>query len=107
MWTRTTWHITDSAIAGDFEKLGRVMDGDLKVLSRSSDLGKWIVQYTLSDAPITYVLYDRASGKTTRLFTGTPALEGLTLSKLHPYEVTTTDGMKFVSVLPAAAGVRS
>ena len=105
MWTRTTWHVTDSAIAKDFDKLGRVMDGDLKVLSRSSDLGKWIVQYTLSDAPITYVLYDRASGKTTRLFTGTPALEGLALSKLHPYEVTTTDGMKFVSyyLLPPAS----
>ena len=97
MWTRTTWHITDSSIASDFEKLGKVMDGDIKVVSRSNDLGKWIVQYMLSDAPITYMLYDRASGTTTKLFTGTPALEGLKLSKLHPFEITTTDGMKFVS----------
>jgi dipeptidyl aminopeptidase/acylaminoacyl peptidase len=97
MWTRTNWHVTDSAIAGDFERLGKVMDGDLKVVSRSDDLGKWIVQYMMSDAPITYMLYDRASGATTKLFTGTPALEGLKLSRLHPYEITTTDGMKFVS----------
>src|SRR4026208_1046733 len=36
---------------------------------------------------------------------GPPALEGLKLSKLHPFEITTTDGMKFVSyyLLPPAS----
>ncbi len=97
MWTRTTWHAVDPSVAADFKRLAHVADGDIKVVGRSDDLGRWIVQYTLSDAPIAYYLYERASGRTTRLFTGTPALEGLPLSKLHPFEIRTPDGLRFVS----------
>ena len=96
-WTRTTWTALDPAVRGDFERLARVADGDLKVLSVSNDLGRWVVQYTLSDAPTAFYLYDRASGAANRLFTGTPALEGLKLSKLHPFETRSSDGLPLVS----------
>lgn len=97
MWTRTTWHAVDPSIAPDLARLARVDGGDLKVLSRSADLSRWIVQYMHSDAPTSFVLYDRASGRVTPLFVGTPSLAGLPLSPLHPYEVTTPDGLRFVS----------
>ena len=78
--------------AGDWAMLWDIGPADVAAVNATA-----YVQYTLSDAPVTYVLYDRPTGRTTRLFTGTPALEGLRLSKLHPFEITTTDGMKFVS----------
>lgn len=96
-WTRTTWTVLDPAVRPDFERLARVADGDLKILGVSNDLGRWVVQYTLSDAPTAFYLYDRASGRASRLFTGTPALEGLRLSKLHPFETRSSDGLPLVS----------
>ncbi|MFN8668732.1 MAG: alpha/beta fold hydrolase [Gemmatimonadaceae bacterium] len=97
MWTRATWHAVDTSIAPDLARLATVDGGDLKVLSRSADLSTWVVQYMHSDAPTSFVLYDRPSGRVTPLFVGTPALAGLPLSPLHPYEVTTPDGLRFVS----------
>ncbi len=96
-WTRTTWTEVDPEVRADFEKLATVADGDLKALSRSDDLSKWVVEYTLSDAPNTYYIYDRATGAARLLFVGTPALEGLRFSKFHPYEIKSRDGLPLVS----------
>lgn len=96
-WTRTTWTVLDPAVREDFERLALVSDGDLKVLSVSRDLARWVVQYTLSDAPTEFHLYERASGATRRLFTSTPALEGLDLPKLHPFEMRSSDSLPLVS----------
>lgn len=96
-WTRTEWTAIDPSVRDDLAKLAHAAEGDLKVLSVSADLGRWVVQYTRSDAPTAFVLYDRASGATRRLFTGTPALEGLRLSKLQPFEFRTSDGLSLVS----------
>ncbi len=97
MWTRTTWTVVDSAVAGDFARLAAIADGDFRVVSRSDDLGRWIVEYTLSDAPTAFYLYDRASGKADLLFVGTPALAGLGFSKLHPFEIRSSDSLPLVS----------
>jgi dipeptidyl aminopeptidase/acylaminoacyl peptidase len=53
----------------------------------------------LSDKPITYFLYDRNNKTRTDLFTSTPKLEGLPLSKMHPFIVKTADGFDLVSYL--------
>lgn len=97
MWTRTTWTAVDTSVAKDFVRLAAVADGDLRVLSRSDDLAKWVVEYTLSDAPTAFYLYDRASGKADRLFVGTPQLAGLRFSKLHPFEIRSSDSLPLVS----------
>jgi len=97
MWTRTTWTAVDPAVREDLARLARVADGDFEVLGVSRDLGRWLVAYTLSDAPVAYYVYEHASGRAWRLFTGTPALEGLKLSKLHPFEIRSSDGLPLVS----------
>jgi dipeptidyl aminopeptidase/acylaminoacyl peptidase len=97
MWARTTWTAVDRVLQDDFTRLARVADGDLEVLGVSRDLGRWLVKYTLSDAPVAYYVYDRASRRAWRFFTGTPALEGLTLSKLHPFEIRSSDDFPLVS----------
>jgi len=97
MWARTKWTAVDPSLRDDFTRLARVADGDIGVLGVSRDLKRWLVEYTLSDAPVTYYVYDRPSGRTWRMFTGTPALEGLRLSKLHPFEMQSIDGLPLVS----------
>jgi len=98
-WTRTQWHVTDETIAADFAALGSMADGDWKILSRSDDDSKWIVRYMLSHKPTDYYLYDQRRKSGTRLFSATPQLEGVQLSRLHPYVLTTDDGFDLVSYL--------
>ncbi|MBW2370071.1 MAG: S9 family peptidase, partial [Deltaproteobacteria bacterium] len=96
-WTRKTWHVIDDDIAGDMAYLKTVADGDLDVVSRSAADDKWIVRYMLSDSPITYYLYDRSGKAAQKLFVGTPQLEGMALSKLHPVVIKSRDGFDLVS----------
>ncbi|MFC2164113.1 S9 family peptidase [Acidobacteriota bacterium] len=98
-WTRMEWHLLDESLRQDFDYLAEVTDGDFRVESRSDDDQKWLVRYTISDAPETYYLYDRSKGEAAKLFTTTPQLEGLTLSKLYPYVIQSRDGFDLVSYL--------
>jgi len=95
-WTRVEWHILDDSVAADAQRLGEVADGDWTVVSASDDDRRWIVRYMLSHEPITFYLFDRGSGSATRLFSSTPQLEGLKLSRMFPYELETPDGLPLV-----------
>ncbi len=97
IWTRTKWTVLDPTLQADFDRLAKVADGDLSVLGRSRDQRIWVVRYLMSDAPIAYYVYDRSTGRATRLFSATPALDSLHFSKLHPFELTTPDGLPLVS----------
>ncbi len=100
-WLRNKWHAMDESLLPDFKRLGEISEGDWHVLSRSDDDRYWIVRYRLSHEPTAFYLYDRGDGSRSitaqRLFSATPQLEGLELSKLHPYIVTTDDGFDLVS----------
>lgn len=96
-WTRNSWTAVDDAVADDFETISALAEGDWTIVSRSDDDSKWVVRYMLSHKPIEYYLYDRPNRSGKRIFSETPQLEGLKLSKLHPYVLTTDDGYKLVS----------
>ena len=98
-WTETEWTAIDPEIAPDLEALAQIKDGELSVLSRSEDDSKWIVQYMSSNEPVSFYLYDRESKSGQFLFTSTPQLEGLKLSRMHPYVLTTDDGFDLVSYI--------
>jgi dipeptidyl aminopeptidase/acylaminoacyl peptidase len=98
-FTRTEWHAVDKMIAGDLKTLSSIAAGDWTIESRSNDDQRWIVRFTLSDAPETYYLYDRATRKAAPLFVGTPQLEGLKLSKLYPVVIKSRDGLDLVSYI--------
>jgi dipeptidyl aminopeptidase/acylaminoacyl peptidase len=97
IWTRTAWTVLDPDLRADFAAISAVADGDISIVSRSRDQGKWIVRYMMSDSPVIYYLYDRASRSAERLFSATPELEGIRFSKLHPIELETPDGLPLVS----------
>jgi dipeptidyl aminopeptidase/acylaminoacyl peptidase len=98
-WIETEWTAIDPEIEADLEALAQIKNGELSVLSRSEDDSKWIVQYMSSDEPVSFYLYDRESKSGQFLFTSTPQLEGLTLSRMHPYVLTTDDGFDLVSYI--------
>ncbi len=53
---------------------------------------------------VRYYVYDRASKKSTFLFTNRPNLEGLPLQKMHARVIDSRDGMKLVSYLTLPPG---
>jgi dipeptidyl aminopeptidase/acylaminoacyl peptidase len=96
-WTRTSWHAIDPSLAADIGFLNERAAGDWTVVSQSTDNRKWVVRDMLSHKPIEFLLYDRDARSLSRLFSSTPKLEGLALSRMHPYVVKTDDGFDLVS----------
>jgi len=98
-YLRTEWVVLDKSIEADFAALKQVADGDFQIASRTHDDSKWIVSYMMDDGPVRFYLYDRPARKATFLFTNRPALEDLTLAKMHPVVIKSRDGLDLVSYL--------
>ncbi len=96
-WTRTRWTALEESLEADFEVLDGLAEGDWQVISRSDADDLWVVQHMASHEPTVFHLYERPEKQATRLFTATPQLEGLDLSPMHPFVVTTDDGFDLVS----------
>lgn len=96
VWTRLEWHSVDPRIEVDLKFLREYTAGDLHIASRSADGRTWIVSYVQSHRPTVYYAYDSSTHRMTRLFASTPELDGLPLAKLHPYALTTRDGLPLV-----------
>ena len=103
-YERVAWHPLDPMLQADFAALRRVRDGDLHVDDRSADGRKWLVRFTLSDAPETYYLYDRSTRRAAKLFVSTPALAGLPMARTHVTRMTTSDGVELISYLTLPRG---
>lgn len=103
-FTRLEWHPLDSRVKPDLEALRAAADGDFRIVSRSKDDRRWLVHYTLADAPEAWYLYDRRTRRATRLFSSNPELEGLPLAKLHPLVIRSRDGLDLVSYLSLPPG---
>jgi len=98
-YLRTEWKILDENIKSDLEYLKSVTDGDINVTSRTLDDNFWTVSYVVDDGPVRYYLYDRAKKKAEFMFTNRKDLEGVKLSKIHPVEIKSRDGLNLISYL--------
>jgi len=98
-YDRRRWEVVDEEIAEDFSYLQGLVDGELRVLSRTTDDAKWLVAYTRDDGPTAYYLYDRERKEGEFLFTDRPELEEYTLARMHPVEIRAPDGLVLVSYL--------
>lgn len=96
-YERKEWLVLDEAITADLDYLKGVADGDAEVVSWTLDTSHWIVAYTMDNGPVRYYLYDRQAKDAKFLFTNRKALEGFTLSKMHPVVVEARDGLKLVN----------
>ncbi len=98
-YERTQWQILDPVIEDDMTYLKSVVDGEIKVTSRTRDDDFWTVAYVKDDGPVRYYLYDREAENAKFLFTNRKVLEQHNLSHMHPVVIDARDGLKLVSYL--------
>jgi dipeptidyl aminopeptidase/acylaminoacyl peptidase len=97
---RKSWFFLDKAVEADFQALrSQLGEGELEVASRTRDDKTWVVDLVVDNGPVKLWLYDRKAKKATFLFSTRPALEKLTLARMHPRELTSRDGLTLLSYL--------
>jgi dipeptidyl aminopeptidase/acylaminoacyl peptidase len=101
------WHFLDNEIEGDFARLRELNNGNLKIVSQSSDNGLWLAEYNRSDALPEYFLYNRASKTAKFLFTGDPDREKYPCYPLNFSIINSRDNLELVSyyTLPVVENV--
>jgi dipeptidyl aminopeptidase/acylaminoacyl peptidase len=95
------------AVGKDIERLKKALGPQFEVTSRTLDDRKWVVVVDSPASPTSTYLYDRDSGKVTKLFDQRPALTGAPLQPMWPIEIRTRDGLTLVSYLTLPPGVDS
>ena len=101
---RVVWQVLDPGYRDDFDYLTRQSRGDLTITSMSQDRRQWIVAYQYDDAPTEWFHYDRAARRASRLFSATPAWEGLPFVPMEPVVIRARDGLELVSYLSCPRG---
>lgn len=105
VYLRKEWQYFDHAVRADMEILKKVDRGEIEVTSRTLDDQLWTVAFLPDDGAVRYYLYDRKTKKAEKLFVSRPELEEVELSKMHPLEIPTRDGLTMVGYLTLPPGV--
>jgi dipeptidyl aminopeptidase/acylaminoacyl peptidase len=103
---RVAWQVLDPDYSDDFDYLTRQSRGDLAITGMSQDRQQWIVAYQYDDAPLEYFHYDRPARQARRLFSSTPAWEGLPFVPMEPVVIRARDGLELVCYLSRPRGVQ-
>ncbi len=103
---RVAWQVLDPDYRDDFDYLTRQSRGDLTITGISQDRQQWIVAYQYDDAPLEYFHYDRATRQARRLFSSTPAWEGLPFVPMEPVIIRARDGLELVCYLSRPRGAQ-
>jgi dipeptidyl aminopeptidase/acylaminoacyl peptidase len=105
-YDRRKWIIVDEDIKADLEVLDKHDKGEWQITSRSFDDASWIVAYQLSDGPIKYYLYDRASKSFKFLFNNRVDLNEYQLSPMEPVIIKARDGLELVCYMTLPKSVK-
>jgi dipeptidyl aminopeptidase/acylaminoacyl peptidase len=92
------------AVGQDIERLTAALGPQFEVVSRTLDDTKWVVAVDDPVKVVSSYLYDRGSGKVTKLFDQRPELTGAPLRPMKPVEIKTRDGLSLVGYLTLPAG---
>jgi dipeptidyl aminopeptidase/acylaminoacyl peptidase len=103
-YLRNEWRPVGDAVAKDLALLKTQLPGDFSITSRTDDDRRWIVAAADADKPSTAWLYERGTGKLTRLFESRPALSGMPLAPMQTHEIRSRDGLVLPSYLTLPPG---
>ncbi|MEA3179380.1 MAG: hypothetical protein QOI59_2903, partial [Gammaproteobacteria bacterium] len=92
------------AVGQDIEKLKAAVGPQFQVVSRTLDDTRWVVAVDDPVHVVSSYLYDRGSGKVTKLFDQRPELTGAPLRPMKPVEIRARDGLPLVAYLTLPAG---
>jgi dipeptidyl aminopeptidase/acylaminoacyl peptidase len=93
------WIALDEGIATDLKRLQGALPGEVDVLDRTLDDSRWIIAAGAAEAPTTYHLYERGSGRIDELFASRPALKAYRLAPMRGVTISARDGLELVSYL--------
>lgn len=91
---RLEYGALDSVLAADLRRLQAINPGDLFVQSRDAADRLWTVGFVSDVEPVTYYLYDRATGEVRLLFRHTERLTGVQLAPMEPFSFRARDGLE-------------
>ncbi len=95
--------VLDKAVQKDVDLLKKQL-GTFQITNRTLDDSIWTVATDNPLAPATSYLYERKSGKVTKLFEQRPALSKAPLVPMHALEIKARDGLTLVSYLSLPPG---
>ena len=93
------WIPLEEPIASDLKHLQGALPGEVEVVDRTLDDSRWIVAAGAAEAPTTYHLYERGSGRITELFASRPELKVYRLAPMRGVTIRARDGRELVSYL--------
>jgi dipeptidyl aminopeptidase/acylaminoacyl peptidase len=97
-------HPLDAAVGKDLEKLAAAVGPEFEVTSRTLDDRKWVAVIDEPAKPMTTYIFDRDTGKATKLFDQRPELANAPLQPMYPREIRARDGLTLVSYLTLPPG---
>ncbi|HEY6194064.1 MAG TPA: S9 family peptidase [Candidatus Eisenbacteria bacterium] len=98
------WTFLDPAYRDEFTRIRQAAAGFPRLVSRDAGDRHWILELERSDAPRTYVAYDRETKRVTPLYSANPALAGLTLARKQLTIIPARDRLPLVSYLTLPPG---
>lgn len=99
------WKVLDPRVKKDFTLLSRLAGAlSFRVLNRSADLKRWVVQISGDVQRSRYYLYDRPRRRARFLFAVRPELERFRLAPMTPHVIRARDGLPLVSYLTLPPG---
>lgn len=98
------WIPLEERMAADLKQLHGELPGEISIADRAHDDSRWVVVASAAEAPATYHLYERASGKLTELFASRPELKSYRLAPMRPEVIRARDGLELVSYLTLPEG---
>ena len=103
--TESHWVFLDPKVKTDFDLISKSVSGQVNLISRDQEDKKWIIAARRSDAPAVYYLFDRGSGKITKLYDEHPTLSRSNLAPKKPIIIKSRDGLELISYLTTPPGV--
>jgi dipeptidyl aminopeptidase/acylaminoacyl peptidase len=103
-YDRPKWQFFDKDVEADFNRLKKLGDGDIKIVSTTLDDRKWLAAILPDDGPVRYYLFDRDTKQPKFLFAIRPELAKLPLQKMHSVVISTRDGLNMVGYLTLPPG---
>ncbi|MBN9288966.1 MAG: hypothetical protein BGO43_08230 [Gammaproteobacteria bacterium 39-13] len=98
-YERKKWQSLDDATGVDFTYLQSIDDGDIDILSQSTDNEHWLVGFYRDNGPTAYYHYDRQQHQAHYLFDSHSDFKHYPFTKMHPRVITMRDGLSCVCYL--------
>ncbi len=103
-YLKKEWFALDREIGASLEWLGKRLDGEFGVMSRTIADDKWVVWHDPLTSPLRTYLFDRSEMTLTGFYVTRPELEDAPLQPMHAVEIEARDGLVLPSYLTLPPG---